>query len=93
MTTWSIKGRMLLHLQKKGKENEDLGSCIHFYNDVDKDKIYLYLIHKKWEFIKSWEEVNERLPTMRLEIYGHTIVLVSAYGPTDDAAELLKDFP
>ncbi|XP_030749716.1 craniofacial development protein 2-like [Sitophilus oryzae] len=41
--------------------------------------------------ITSWETINERLATLNLSLKVHRIVIVAAYGPNDDATQLIKD--
>jgi len=86
----------LTETKKKGKGNELQGNYLHFYSGVDKAhraKAGVSLaIHKKFKkHIKNWEEVNERILKLEMEMWGYSIVFLAVYAPTDDSSNEIKD--
>jgi len=50
------------------------------------------VIRKKFKKnIKHWEEIDERIMKLEIEIWGHSIVIIAAYGPTEDTNVTIKD--
>lgn len=86
----------LTETKKKGSGYEEYGEYILFFSGVPKDKRaragVAISIHKKLKScIRSWEEIDERLLKMELNIWGHEIILLAVYAPTDDSNMELKD--
>lgn len=87
---------VLTETKKKGRGNEMINPYIHFYSGVNKNERakrgVSIAIHRRLKpNIRSWEEINERIITMELDIKGHEIVIIGVYAPTDDSVILLKD--
>lgn len=87
---------VLTETKKKGDGNEEIGSYIHFYSGVPKCRrakagVSIVLHKKLRKYIRNWEEVDERIMKMELEMRGHNIVIVGVYAPTDDALVNIKD--
>lgn len=66
----------ITEVKKKGIGNEQIGNYLHFYSEAKKYRRAKagvpIAIYKKWKNnIKNWEEINERLIKVELEIPNH----------------------
>lgn len=41
--------------------------------------------------IKHWEEINERIMKLEIELWGYNLVVIAVYSPTDDSNAIVKD--
>lgn len=41
--------------------------------------------------LKNWEDINERLITIELDVLGNTVVLIAIYASNDDANADIKN--
>ncbi|XP_030751031.1 craniofacial development protein 2-like [Sitophilus oryzae] len=49
-------------------------------------------IRKKYKkFIKSWDQINHRLLQVDVDVRNHSLVVIAAYAPTDEAPAAEKD--
>ena len=76
--------------KKKGNGLEEAGDFIHMWSGVKKDQRARVgvgiLIRKKYKKnIKSWDPINKIIIKLHLKIYGRNLVILGAYGPTDDS--------
>lgn len=86
----------LTETKKKGTGNEEDTNYIWFFSGVPKEKrskagVAIVVSKKYKRCIKSWEEINERLMTLEMQIFGHTITIIAVYAPTNDANNDIKD--
>lgn len=86
----------LTETKKKGKGNEQYGSYVHFYSGVPKHERaksgVSIVVHKKLKrFIKTWEEISERIMQLEIDLYGHPTVIIAAYAPINGAVDTIKD--
>lgn len=96
LADFNIDIAVLSETKKKGNGNEFRDNYIHFYSGVDKDKraragISIALNKKFQKDVRNWSAINERLITMDLEVFGHKLILIGVYAPTDDATADIKD--
>ncbi|XP_060518442.1 uncharacterized protein LOC132697165 [Cylas formicarius] len=83
----------LTETKKKGQGNEIVGDHIHFYIGVEKHarakRGVSIVVHKKLKKnIKAWEE---QILKLELQIYGHYIICLAVYAPSEDAGTQNKD--
>ena len=93
---YKIDIAVLSETKKKGKGTEEKEKFLHFYSGVPKDaraKSGVSIVIRKSlkKCIKSWEQVNDRIIHMNLEIKGHEIVVVGVYAPNEDAISTVKE--
>jgi exonuclease III len=87
---------VLSETKKKGQGNENVANYIHFYSGVNKEKRakagVSRVVHKRLKnSFKSWENINERLMQIQVELMGHDLVIVAVYAPNDHAADNVKE--
>lgn len=87
---------VLTETKKKGKGNEQIGKYIHFYSGVNKTQrakrgVSIVVHQKLKNYIKEWEELDERIIKLELQKGGHKIVIIGVYAPTDDSDVEVKE--
>lgn len=86
----------LAETKKKGTGNGLQRNYLHLYNRLEKGKRasagVSIVVHKKWTHcIKNWDEINQRIIKMEIEICSHVVVILAVCAPTDDALSSIKD--
>ena len=87
---------ILTETKKKGRGSEMIGQYIHFYSGIGKDKRakrgVSIAVHKRFKrYIKKWDQIDERIISLELQIHGHTLVIIGVYAPNNDADITVKD--
>ncbi|KAL3279942.1 hypothetical protein HHI36_017449 [Cryptolaemus montrouzieri] len=44
-----------------------------------------FILHKKYKKHISWDQINERILLVEMELKNYPVVVVAVYGPNDDA--------
>ncbi|XP_030758033.1 craniofacial development protein 2-like [Sitophilus oryzae] len=86
----------LTETKKKGKGTEEKDGYVHIYSGVPKEErarggVSLAIRKKYKKFIKSWDQINLRLLQVDVDVRNHSLVVIAAYAPTDDAPAAEKD--
>ncbi|XP_030747693.1 uncharacterized protein LOC115876149 [Sitophilus oryzae] len=79
-----------------GRKKKSLLRNIRYWTQTDGNTLGLMdirtNIHKKYKNnIRTWEEIDEQIITLEIEKNGHSIVIIGAYAPSEDADNNIKD--
>ena len=86
----------LTETKRKGKGSEEVGNYVHIYCGVGREEraqsgVSIAIRKNLKKFIKSWEQISDRIMQVQLDIMNNPVVIISAYAPNEDAADDKKD--
>lgn len=87
---------VLTKTKKKGSGTEFIADYLHIYSGVKKSErakrgISIMIKRKHIVNLHHWETTNERIITANMQIKGHRITIIGAYGPNTDASQSDKE--
>lgn len=90
------KKKMTRMEKRKGNSYKDLGNYILYFSGVQKTNRaragVITEVHKNVKTcVKLWEDINERLVKLELNIWRHEITIIAVYAPTEDTIVKMKD--
>ena len=87
---------VLTETKKKGRGSEELENFIHLYSGVNKEHraragVSILVNKKLRNFVRSWEQINERIIRLNMAWKGYELTIIGIYAPTDDSLVEVKD--
>jgi len=87
---------VLTETKKKGNGVEILGTYLHFYSGVPKEKRakrgVSILVKKRYKScITTWEAVNENMIKLHMNLFGKKLCILGIYAINDDENAVVKE--